>query len=116
MGGRRLIPRGSCRILRLRSKEASCVWIREKEEFLLIQSEHFRKLCNRFFRRTPMPGLQVTDKRHRDPYASGEFLLGQVQEPPAFAKQFTELVRARTYYPVLSLWPWTSSPKKASAP
>src|SRR5215467_5799806 len=87
------------------SKKRSCAWIRENKEFLLIQSEHFRKLCNRFFRRTPMPGLQVTDEGHRHPYASCEFLLRQVQETPAVTKELTELVRSRPYRGVLSFTP-----------
>ena len=39
-----------------------------------------------------MSRLQVTDKGHRHPYSSGEFLLGQVEETPAFTNQFTKLV------------------------
>jgi hypothetical protein len=40
-----------------------------------------------------MSSLQMSNKRHRHPYSSGEFLLGQVQEAPAFTNQFTDLVR-----------------------
>jgi hypothetical protein len=93
-----LMPRGACGILRKRSQEVSRARIRKKEEFPPIQSKHFRKLCNSSLRRTPMSSLQVSDERHGHPDASGEFLLGQVQQPPAFPNQFTELVRARLYY------------------
>jgi hypothetical protein len=46
----------------MRSEEGSCARIREKEESLLIQSEHFRKLCDRFF---PIPALLPVNFRAR---------------------------------------------------
>jgi hypothetical protein len=78
-------------------EQGSCAWIRQKEQFSLIQSKHFGKLCDSFLRGTPMSGLQMSDKRHRHAYSSGEFLLGKIQEAPPFTNQFTQLVRPRAH-------------------
>jgi hypothetical protein len=50
-----------------------------------------------------MPGLHVLHKRHRHAYASGEFLLGQVEETPAFTNQLTGLARPRACRRMLSV-------------